>query len=166
VVSFCNFIGSCVGLYLADRIGRRKLTLHSIFWVSICLFGIGVCFYYAEHTSQEIDSSFSDVSDQGKCGDYKYCFDCIQNDDCGFCSTATVISPVSSSSSSSFSLLSNQSITYYYNVCIKGDSDNPTNRGLCDDAHYYGESCPDSSFAGWLIFTGLCLYLFAFAPGT
>ena len=54
VVSFCNFIGSLLGLYLCDRIGRRSLTLTSLFAVTVALLGIAFSFYYAENYSEQV----------------------------------------------------------------------------------------------------------------
>lgn len=73
-VAFCNFVGSMAGLYLVDRVGRRRLTLVSLFCVCVCLFGIAVAFYLAQH-----ESALVVVADGGACGSsVRYCFDCIQ----------------------------------------------------------------------------------------
>jgi SP family myo-inositol transporter-like MFS transporter 13 len=54
VVSFCNFIGSLVGLYLCDRVGRRKLTLTSLSSVIVALLAISFSFFYSQRYSNKI----------------------------------------------------------------------------------------------------------------
>lgn len=44
-LAFCNFVGSLTSFYLTDRVGRRPLTLLSMFGVSLSLFAIGMAFY-------------------------------------------------------------------------------------------------------------------------
>lgn len=87
-VSFSNFCGSCVGLYLVDKVGRRSLTLWSLGSVCVFLLCIAVSFYFAENNSPVVS-----VITGGACGSYGHCFDCVQAIDCGFC--RTVVSPSS-----------------------------------------------------------------------
>jgi len=54
VVSLFNFCGSLVGLYLCDRIGRRRLALTSLFAVIVALIGIAFSFYYSQHYSEKV----------------------------------------------------------------------------------------------------------------
>ena len=54
VVSFCNFIGSLIGLYLCDRVGRRKLTLTSLSFVIVALLAISLSFFYSQKYSEKV----------------------------------------------------------------------------------------------------------------
>ena len=67
--SFCNFVGSLVGLSLVDRLGRRPLTLSSLLGV-VCTLGIiSVAFYNAEVSSQAIPF---DLDNPSTCREYRY----------------------------------------------------------------------------------------------
>lgn len=135
-VSFCNLLGSCVGLALVDRVGRRLLTLTSLFFVTLMLLGLSICFYLAEISTVRIDNSNWPGHDT--CS-YSYCFDCVEDENCGFCSSD--------------------------NSCVHGGGSRPHNSSTCSEDSYYGSTCPHFRTAGWLIFAMLCLYLLCFAPG-
>ena len=53
-VSFCNFVGSLLGLYLCDRVGRRRLTLTSLSFVIVALLAIAFSFFYSQKYSEKI----------------------------------------------------------------------------------------------------------------
>jgi MFS transporter, SP family, solute carrier family 2 (myo-inositol transporter), member 13 len=153
-VAFCNFVGSCAGLLLVERIGRRPLTLISQAATVLLLGALSLCFYYAQTTSKSIDNwvynnPYGIPSDD--CSDYKYCFDCVQDDHCGFCSS--VNSPDASAGK--------------HNGCIhtRFEHSGAKNETVCSDSNFYAESCPGSEFAGWMIFLFLCVYLLGFSPG-
>lgn len=151
VVAFFNFFGSCIGLRLVDRIGRRLLMLSSQLLVTCMLVALSAMFYFAQVTSVRLDddaykTSFGAIPDS-HCSSYKFCFDCVQDDGCGYCSQL--------SSAGQFS-----------DVCISNsDDDAPTNSSLCTASNYDASACPGSGTMGWLIFMFLCLYLLVFAPG-
>mmetsp|Transcript_22449 Transcript_22449/g.32745 ORF Transcript_22449/g.32745 Transcript_22449/m.32745 type:complete len:659 (+) Transcript_22449:103-2079(+) len=152
VVAFCNFIGSCAGLFLVDTIGRRPLTLVSQTATVFMLAALGMCFYYAQHDSTTLDNHLYNaqygLSSSG-CSDYKYCFDCVQDESCGYCSGAFVGGEK-------------------YPTCMRtagDDDDSPRNQTVCSEADFHPNSCPGSELAGWMIFMFLCLYLLAFSPG-
>lgn len=82
-----NIIGSLIGLALVEKSGRRKLTLRSLFAVSLVLAGIAVAFYEAEHQSPAVDmNSLGKDSQASTCNSYEWCFDCTQDENCGYCS--------------------------------------------------------------------------------
>lgn len=142
-VAFCNFAGTVIGLFFVERVGRRKLTLGSLAAVTVVLVAIGAAFYGAQQSSDKI--TVHNVQGSGHCGDYKWCFDCSQDADCGFCS--------------SYMGIAGQT------ACVSGDEDSASIAGQCSASDYHGESCPNSSGSGWAIFFLLCAYLFSFAPG-
>jgi MFS transporter, SP family, solute carrier family 2 (myo-inositol transporter), member 13 len=152
VVAFCNFFGSCVGLYFVDRMGRRALTIYSQISTVLCLACLSLCFYLAQQTSPHLMTSHG-----GDCSSYHYCFDCVQDDGCGYCSSAQYLPSSYHSASSDGS-----------RICMKaigGNNQNPVNETICSPSDFYPESCPDSQLVGWMIFMVLCLYLLGFAPG-
>lgn len=149
--SACNLVGSGVGLMLVDRIGRRPLTLMSLLAVVIALSLVAGTFQNAEVSSQQMNY-FPRYEYGSDCSDYKYCFDCIQDDGCGFCR--------SGAESDEYSCLSATSSD-------NDDSKSMVNSTLCTDGSFYGNSCPgpENTTNGWLIYGAICLYLLAFAPG-
>lgn len=150
VVAFCNFFGSCIGLYFVDRMGRRALTIYSQISTVLCLACLSLCFYLAQQTSPHLITSHD-----GDCN-YRYCFDCVQDDGCGYCSSPQYL-PSSYHSSSDGN-----------HICMKaigGNNQNPVNETICSTSDFYPESCPDSRLVGWMIFMVLCVYLLGFAPG-
>jgi SP family myo-inositol transporter-like MFS transporter 13 len=139
-----------------DRIGRRSLTLKSQCSVVLLLSAIALCFYFAEINSPQIDNDIYNqeithpyLSLSSHCSSYKYCFDCVQDENCGYCSSVSNVYVYDSTS-----------------ACLpKDDNGDLTNSTLCQANSFRGDSCPQSTLTGWLIFTFLCLYLLAFAPG-
>ena len=150
-VSFCNLSGSCLGLYLVDRRGRRPLTLYSLGSVVIALLGLSIAFYVAQHQSYRTDTD-ADYGSGQACDSYKYCFDCVQNENCGFCTN--LYGGVGGGGTGQ-------------NACIskESDDDGPLAPSLCASDDFYATSCPGSSTIGWVIFFGMCLYLLVFSPG-
>ena len=148
IVSLFNFIGSCIGLYNIDLIGRRILTLNSLILVIFCLACLSVLFYVTEVTT--LTSTYDSLSNE--CSKYQYCFDCVQNLNCGFCSQLNI----------------NEN---KFQGCIptatNDDSRIPANITLCPNYEnvFYTTSCPNTATYGWIIFVFLCLYLLSFAPG-
>lgn len=136
-----------------EKLGRRMLMLGSQLAVSVMLLALATTFYMAQITSTRLHDNAYDLPygiADSHCSSYQYCFDCVQDNGCGFCSEVTGVGG-----------------GMYTNVCIPNDDDNdlPSNSTLCSGLNYEANSCPDSTTTGWLIFMFLCLYLFAFAPG-
>lgn len=52
----CNFIGSLLGFRLTDKLGRRPLTMGSMFMVSISLMLIGCAFYFTQSARARLAS--------------------------------------------------------------------------------------------------------------
>jgi SP family myo-inositol transporter-like MFS transporter 13 len=149
-VSFCNLSGSCVGLFLVERSGRRQLTLFSLGAVVVALLGLSVTFYAAQHQSERADSEAA-YGAGAACDSYQYCFDCVQDSDCGFCTDLRTDAGASSGRSACISKAS--------------DDDGALYPGLCPSDDFYGDSCPGHGVIGWVIFMGMCVYLLVFSPG-
>ncbi|KAJ8300582.1 hypothetical protein KUTeg_022101 [Tegillarca granosa] len=76
-----NFVFTFVGVWLVERIGRKKLILGSLFGVFLSLIVLAVGFQLAAFNSPELtidEGSFS-------CSGYTYCEGCIEDKTCGFC---------------------------------------------------------------------------------
>jgi len=159
VVAFCNVLGTIIGLYCVDRIGRRKLTLTSLGLVCFVLMAIGVVFYLAEHESQHINANTTDNIDN--CNQYQYCFDCVQDDNCGYCSSYNTDTDTDRNTDIDIDT------TTGYTACVAGDDSMATQDQQCHSQYYYGTTCPGDATVtiGWIIFILLCSYLFVFAPG-
>ena len=145
MTAFCNLLGSLVGLYFVDTVGRRRLTLVSLGAVVSALVGIAICFFYAQIFSQ----SLNDIPlNDNECGAYDWCFDCVQDDGCGYCDIDGVSACIPAAD-------------------VDDDTKSAFNSSMCPAANFHGESCPGagSSNAGWLIFAAVCAYLLAFSPG-
>ena len=84
-----NFIFTLVGLYSIEKIGRRKLILASIFGSALSLTILSGGFYWNGQVQETVSvnrtSSFcsKEYFDQG-------CSNCVQNDDCAFCSVGGI----------------------------------------------------------------------------
>ena len=86
VTALFNVIGTVVGVMLVDSVGRRPLTLASLFLVVVALGLIAMSFLFAETSSQHLQTlpSSNEVF-RDHCQQYEWCFDCVQDFDCGMC---------------------------------------------------------------------------------
>ncbi|KAF0684856.1 Aste57867_23201 [Aphanomyces stellatus] len=99
LVAFSNFAFTFVGIYLvdrsvylllntswsklADRSGRRPLTLWSLAGVVVSLVALGLAFYMAQYASMPLQGVDS-------CSAMRTCFDCVANAGCGVCGNQCV----------------------------------------------------------------------------
>ncbi|CAG5118305.1 unnamed protein product [Candidula unifasciata] len=145
-----NFLFTLVGVWLVERLGRRKLLLLSLFGTMLSLVVLAVSFQLAAFNSPEI-TTFDHSTNATECSSYRWCEDCIENSGCGFCFTGSVGSTNGS--------------------CLVVDpaDDERSKDGTCGNAtlpagftwsHNY---CPTSY--SWMAILGLALYLMCFAPG-
>ena len=120
---------------------------------------IGVVFYLAEHESQHINANTTDNIDN--CNQYQYCFDCVQDDNCGYCSSYNTDTDTDRNTDIDIDT------TTGYTACVAGDDSMATQDQQCHSQYYYGTTCPGDATVtiGWIIFILLCSYLFVFAPG-
>lgn len=185
VVAFFNLMGAMSALYFVEKFGRRPLTLNSLITVIFSLLIIAFAYYLSE-TSTEKATNNSAVS--GSCSDYEYCFDCIQDTSCAFCSqlvdslgggSACIDSDDDDRrrlagfgenngivSTLFHSLVDTSPVEQYYPATTPYGSSDSWNGTCASSSDYYDGSCPGSSFqGGWMIFVFLCVYLVCFSSG-
>jgi len=147
-VASVNFFCTFIGLFLVERIGRRKLLLASLLGVTLSLAFLAVGFQLADTNTPKVDFNQSD-----SCGQYSDCSSCTFDTECGYCYV-----------SDTEALALNAS-------CVKIDPKNPdfALHGRCsedqnnDEVTFAPDYCPSNN--AWLIVLGLVSYLFFFAPG-
>ncbi|XP_035383669.1 proton myo-inositol cotransporter isoform X2 [Electrophorus electricus] len=154
VTTFTNFAFTLLGVWLVERVGRRRLTLGSIIGtcVSLCLLAVG--FLLSAQHSPPVTLHPSEPSlANSSCTSYLSCEPCMLDPRCGFCyqqnSTA-----VFASSCVPVNLASSDRASW-------GRCSNSTE--AADPNLWAYNFCP-TSFS-WLVLLGLILYLAFFAPG-
>ena len=157
-------IFSLCGYLLADRVGRRSLTLGSLLGVILSLLLLGSGFHLTSMNGAEVTAL--NMSTLEACYAKRDCSACIADPRCGFCYDAQSLQVA---------------------TCLQRNPDDPTRSlgGNCaaTPAPTTGEArqvaganfvlanhvCPSMSqgigFNTWLVLTGLVMYLAAFAPG-
>uniref|UniRef100_A0AAY5KDD1 Major facilitator superfamily (MFS) profile domain-containing protein n=1 Tax=Esox lucius TaxID=8010 RepID=A0AAY5KDD1_ESOLU len=152
VTAFTNFLFTLLGVWLVEKVGRRKLTLGSIIGTSMSLFVLAVGFLLsAQHTPPVTLHPTSMVN--STCNRHLLCEQCMLDPGCGFCylenSTAVFASsclPVNTASTEKSAW---------------GRCSNSTR--LRDHTYWAYNYCPSSY--SWVVLLGLVLYLAFFAPG-
>lgn len=83
-----NFVFTIVGGLLVERIGRRKLTLISLFGVIMSLIVLAAGFQFAYYNSPPVAQHVNTaIAQNSPCSSdsIKACSDCSKNIECGFC---------------------------------------------------------------------------------
>ncbi|XP_077868444.1 proton myo-inositol cotransporter-like [Saccoglossus kowalevskii] len=151
VVGFTNFLFTGVGLYLVEKIGRRKLSLGSMMGVIFSLLFLAAGFLLASLDSPPISHSYVKSSTHVNCSGYSSCNDCISDHGCGFCYLDLHNTAVNGSGS-----------------CdpITRTMDEPMKWTRCGNSTQFTfayDFCPTAY--SWMGIAGLVLYLIFFAPG-
>ncbi|XP_040018202.2 proton myo-inositol cotransporter [Gasterosteus aculeatus] len=150
--SATNFVFTLVGVWLVERVGRRKLTLGSLLGTGLSLSVLAVGFWLSARYSPPATLHPVDAQNS-TCRLYGSCELCMLDPDCGFCyrengsavfDSSCVPAGQASTDHAAWGRCSNQteatgSPTWAYNYC-------PTSYS-------------------WVVLTGLLLYLGFFAPG-
>nr|XP_021156953.1 proton myo-inositol cotransporter isoform X2 [Columba livia]XP_021156997.1 proton myo-inositol cotransporter isoform X2 [Columba livia] len=155
LTAFINFIFTLVGVWLVERMGRRKLTLGSLTGTAVALIILASGFLLSAQVSPRITLNPPDPSHQNStCTKYSYCNGCMLDPDCGLCYKLNKSSVVESS-------------------CIPVDKDSTMKAawGRCsnetvfkkEDLFWAYNFCPTPY--SWTALLGLILYLVFFAPG-
>ncbi|XP_044048364.1 proton myo-inositol cotransporter-like isoform X2 [Siniperca chuatsi] len=150
--SATNFVFTLVGVWLVERVGRRKLTLGSLLGTALSLTLLAVGFLLSAQNSPPITLHPVD-SQNSTCRLYGFCESCMLDPGCGFCYRENGTRVWDSSC-----VPVNQASTDH---AAWGRCSNQTETaGSPMWAYNY---CPTSY--SWIVLMGLILYLAFFAPG-
>ncbi|XP_062857946.1 solute carrier family 2 member 13b [Trichomycterus rosablanca] len=152
--AFTNFLFTLVGVWLVERVGRRKLTLGSITGTGFSLAVLAVGFLLTAQASPPVTTQPTDpTSLNSTCTLYGFCEQCMLDPRCGFC-------------------YQENGSTIFESSCELVDSANTEQAasGRCSNAT---QGNPDTFWAynycptpySWIVLLGLILYLAFFAPG-
>ncbi|XP_066523235.1 solute carrier family 2 member 13b isoform X4 [Hoplias malabaricus] len=152
--AFTNFLFTLVGVWLVERLGRRKLTLCSITGTAISLSVLAMGFLLSAQASPPVTIHPSNPSSlNSSCTHYGFCEHCMLDPNCGFCyyengstvlnSSCEPVDPANTEESAS------------------GRCSNTTQINTA--AFWAYNYCPTPY--SWIVLMGLILYLAFFAPG-
>ncbi|KAM6985353.1 proton myo-inositol cotransporter-like [Aplochiton taeniatus] len=154
LTAFTNFLFTLLGVWLVERVGRRKLTLVSIIGtcLSLCLLALG--FLMSAQNSPPITLHPTDpLLTNSTCSTHLLCEPCMLDPGCGFC-------------------YRENSTALYASSCVPVNMASPEQAawGRCSNSSQVREQtywaynyCPTSY--SWVVLLGLVLYLACFAPG-
>ncbi|XP_060759601.1 proton myo-inositol cotransporter [Neoarius graeffei] len=154
LTALTNFLFTLLGVWMVERVGRRRLTLGSIVGtcLSLCLLAVGFLLS-AQHsppvTLHHADHALANTS----CSTYLSCELCMLDPGCGFCYQQNNTAVFASSC-----VPVNQAST---ERAAWGRCSNSTQSP--DHSFWAYNFCPTSY--SWLVLLGLILYLAFFAPG-
>lgn len=154
VTAFTNFLFTLLGVWLVERVGRRRLTLGSIFGtvLSLCILAVG--FLVSAQHSPPVTLHLTDpTTPNSSCTAHLSCEPCMLDPSCGYC-------------------YQENSTAVFASSCVPV---NPTSTeraawGRCSNSTHAVDSgiwaynfCPTSY--SWVVLLGLVLYIASFAPG-
>ncbi|KAA8580014.1 hypothetical protein FQN60_005549, partial [Etheostoma spectabile] len=154
LTTLTNFLFTLLGVWLVERVGRRKLTLGSIIGTCLSLSLLAIGFLMsAQHsppvTFHPLDPSVANST----CSKYQLCEPCMLDPGCGFCYRENSSALLASSC-----------------VPVNKASTEQAAWGRCSNSsrmraetYWAYNYCPTSY--SWLVLLGLVCYLAAFAPG-
>jgi SP family myo-inositol transporter-like MFS transporter 13 len=139
--ALAQVFGVAASILAVEKRGRRTLVLWSLALVFLSLIGLGFTFSLARSSSGLVE-----VIQNDECGGQpaliwngstKYCYDCTQIKDCGYCSST--------------------------NSCMAGDEDGPFSGGTCNFEDWIPSSCPNPYGNASVFF--MITYLLCFGLG-
>ncbi|KAM6973170.1 proton myo-inositol cotransporter-like [Aplochiton taeniatus] len=146
-----NFLFTLVGVWLVERVGRRKLTLGSLLGTGLSLLVLAVGFLLSALHTPPVSLHPAELN--SSCTSYSTCEHCMLDPGCGFCYRENGTG-VFDSSCISVSQASTEQAAW-------GRCSNATQAsGQSLWAYNY---CPTTY--SWIVLLGLILYLASFAPG-
>uniref|UniRef100_A0A8P4KT44 Solute carrier family 2 member 13 n=1 Tax=Dicentrarchus labrax TaxID=13489 RepID=A0A8P4KT44_DICLA len=154
LTTFTNFLFTLLGVWLVERVGRRKLTLGSLIGTCLSLSLLAIGFLMsAEHsppvTFHPLDPSMANST----CSKYQLCEPCMLDPGCGFCYREN-----------GSALLTSSCVPVNKASTEQAAWGRCSNSSLMRDQTYWAYNYCPTSFS-WLVLLGLVLYLAAFAPG-
>ncbi|XP_046456243.1 proton myo-inositol cotransporter-like isoform X2 [Daphnia pulex] len=163
LVASVNFICTFLGIYLVEKVGRRRLTLGSLLGVVLSLAFLAVGFMIVDSNAFSVTEFYNDKNDL--CNSASECNECNSIVDCGYC---FMDDPANGGVSKGSCLLSKENSTFLsdYGPCSNLSStaglSSSNAAGHSGFIYAYGW-CP--STYGWITVLGLMTYLLFFAPG-
>lgn len=153
LVASVNFVCTFIGVYLVERVGRRRLTLASLLGVVIALGFLVIGFQVVDSKTYAVTNSEIE-----RCGlAVETCSDCVKNDYCGFCFQDGSMEGSCVETHENRSYLGSS-----FGPCSAFPNEDGINEKLDDYVWSWGW-CP--SQYGWITVMGLVVYLLFFAPG-
>ncbi|XP_062245870.1 proton myo-inositol cotransporter-like isoform X2 [Platichthys flesus] len=150
--SATNFVFTLLGVWLVERVGRRKLTLGSLLGTGLSLTVLAVGFLLSAQNSPPVTLHPAEAQNS-TCRQYGFCEFCMLDPSCGFCYRENRTDVYNSSC-----IPVNQASTDH---AAWGSCSNQT--GANDSSLWAYNYCPTSY--SWIVLLGLILYLAFFAPG-
>ncbi|XP_041349816.1 proton myo-inositol cotransporter-like [Gigantopelta aegis] len=151
VTATINFLFTIVGVWLVEKLGRRRLLLGSLSGVVVSLIFLAVSFQLAAFHSPPITVHEAEGSNSS-CNNFIWCENCIERSNCGYC----FIKDGSGAANGSCLAMTSKDTTHsLYGRCNSTSLSN----GLVWADNY----CPTSY--SWMAIMGLVVYLMFFAPG-
>ncbi|XP_008289630.1 proton myo-inositol cotransporter isoform X2 [Stegastes partitus] len=150
--SATNFVFTLVGVWLVERVGRRKLTLGSLIGTGLSLALLAIGFLLSAQNSPPVTLHPVDFQNS-TCRLYGSCELCMLDPDCGFC-------------------YRDNGTRVFDSSCVSADQTSTDHAawGRCsnrteaaDNPIWAYNYCPTSY--SWIVLMGLILYLAFFAPG-
>ena len=165
IPAFGNFIFTIVGLFLVDRIGRRKLLIGSLVGVVAGFLLLSGSFILSNKESLPAKPLVSTSCQHWSCGT------CVGNSHCGFC-VIEIHSNGTSNINGTCSPGNATSSNYVLNLTNRTDqcevysdiTDPDSNIENKEKRVWYYNSCPNNEYA-WLAIISLVIYIAFFAPG-
>ncbi|XP_045028913.1 proton myo-inositol cotransporter isoform X1 [Daphnia magna] len=163
LVASVNFICTFLGIYLVEKVGRRRLTLGSLLGVILSLAFLAVGFMIVDSNGYAVTEFYHDKTDL--CNSASECNECNSIIDCGFC---FMDNPANGGVLKGSCLLSKENSTFLsdYGPCSNLSSTagfaGSAAAGQSPFIYAYGW-CPSPH--GWITVLGLMTYLLFFAPG-
>ncbi|XP_053717380.1 proton myo-inositol cotransporter-like [Synchiropus splendidus] len=154
LTTLTNFLFTILGVWLVERVGRRKLALGSIMGTCLSLSLLAVGFLLsAQHSPPVTHHPVDPSTTNSTCFKYQLCEPCMLDPGCGFCYSENGSALLTTSC-----------------VPVNKASTEQAAWGRCSNSSQIREHtywaynyCPTSY--SWLVLLGLILYLAAFAPG-
>eukprot|EP00250_Pteridium_aquilinum_P016762 c23282_g2_i1 orf=216-1325(-) len=138
-----NAVGTVIGMYLIDRIGRRHLAMSSLVGVIVALLLLSVSFQLSENSSPSFQIEVSEAAcpafvNASRAVSWS-CNDCLQQG-CGFCSADQNLMSAG--------------------TCLQLSSEDTCTQ---QSRTWYSSACPVRF--GWISVLGLAVYIIFFSPG-
>uniref|UniRef100_A0A096MIG2 Proton myo-inositol cotransporter n=1 Tax=Poecilia formosa TaxID=48698 RepID=A0A096MIG2_POEFO len=154
LTTLTNFLFTLLGVWLVERVGRRKLTLGSIIGTCLSLSLLAVGFLMsAQHSPPVTVHPLDPVMANSTCSKYQMCEPCMLDPRCGFCYREN-----------GSTLLASSCVPVNKATTERAAWGRCSNSTLMRDQTYWAYNYCPTSFS-WLVLLGLVLYLAAFAPG-